>query len=86
MKAILFTQEDTDGFNELQERIHLHMISKVGVDGFKYSATKWADTQEAHIHEEQLCMPIDDAEPRYSYIIEVLTQEEIDSIQDINLE
>ena len=31
-------------------------------------------------------MPIDDAEPRYSYIMEVLTQEEKDSIQDINLE
>ena len=86
MKAILFTQEDTAGFNALQERIHLHMISKIGEDGFKYSATKWADTQEAHIHEEQLCMPIDVAEPRYSYILEVLTQEEIDSIQDINLE
>lgn len=86
MKAILFTQEDTAGFNELQERIHLHLLSKVGVDGFKYSATKWADAQEAYIHEEQLCLPIDEREPRYSYIIEVLTQEEIDSIQDINLE
>jgi len=86
MKAILFTQEDTDGFNELQERIHLHMISKVGVDGFKYSATKWADVEEAYVYEDQLCMAIDDAEPRYSYILEVLTQEEIDSIQDINLE
>jgi len=86
MKAILFTQEDTTGFNALQEKIHLHMISKIGVDGFKYSATKWADTQEANIHEEQLCMAIDETEPRYSHILEVLTQEEIDSIQDINLE
>ena len=86
MKAILFTQEDTDGFNALQERIHLHMISKIGVDGFHYSADCWADTQEANIHEEQLCMAIDETEPRYSYILEVLTQEEKDSIQDINLE
>jgi len=86
MKAILFTQEDTDGFNALQERIHLHMISKIGVDGFHYSADNWARVDDAYIHEEQLCMPIDDAEPRYSYILEVLTQEEIDSIQDINLE
>jgi hypothetical protein len=85
MKAILFTQEDTAGFNALQERIHLHMISKIGVDGFKYSATKWADVQEAYIHEEQFCMAIDETEPRYSYILEVLTQQEIDSIQDINL-
>jgi len=86
MKAILFKQEDTSGFNELQERIHLHMISKIGVDGFKYSATKWADVQEAHINEDHLCMPIDESEPRYNYILEALTQEEIDSIQDINLE
>jgi len=86
MKAILFTQEDIAGFNELQERIHLHMISKIGVDGFKYSATKWADAATAYVYEDQLCMAIDDSEPRYSYIIEVLTQEEIDSIQDINLE
>jgi len=86
MKAILFTQEDTAGFNELQERIHLHMISKIGVDGFKYSATKWADTQEAYIHEDQFCMAIDEREPRHNYILEVLTQQEIDSIQDINLE
>ena len=86
MKAILFTQEDTDGFNALQERIHLHLLSKVGVDGFHYSADCWADVQEAHIHEDQFCMLIDEAEPRYSYILEVLTQQEIDSIQDINLE
>ena len=85
MKAILFTQEDIDGFNALQERIHLHMISKIGVDGFKYSATKWADVQEANIHEEQLCMPIDEKEPRYTYILESLTQEEKNLIEDINI-
>lgn len=87
MKAILFTQEDTDGFNSLQERIHLHLLSKAGVDGFKYSATKWADFQEAYIYEEKLCMPIVEIPTqRHSCIMEVLTQEEIDSIQDINLE
>jgi len=86
MKAILFTQENTDGFNALQERIHLHMISKIGVDGFSYSANCWASYSEAYVYEDQLCMPIDDAEPRYSYILEALTQEEKDSIQDINLE
>jgi hypothetical protein len=86
MKAILFTQEDTAGFNALQERIHLHMISKNGVDGYKYSASCWARIDDTHIHEENLCMPIDESEPRYSYILEALTQEEIDSIQDINLE
>ena len=86
MKAILFTQEDTASYNALQEKIHLHLLSKVGVDGFKYSADCWARIDDAYIHEEQLCMPIDELEPRYSYILEALTQEEIDSIQDINLE
>jgi len=86
MKAILFTQDDTAGFDALEQKIHLHLISKVGVDGFKYSANKWAELSEAIVHEEKLCMPIDEAEPRYGYILEALTQEEIDSIQDINLE
>ena len=85
MKAILFTQEDTAGFNVLQEKIHLHMISKIGVDGFKYSADCWARIDDAHIHEDKLCMPIDESEPRYNYIMEVLTQEEKDSIVDIEI-
>jgi len=87
MKAILFTQEDTSGFNALQERIHLHLISKIGVDGFKYSADCWARIDDAYIYEDQLCMPIVEIPvKRYNHILEVLTQEEIDSIQDINLE
>jgi len=84
MKAILFTQEDTAGFNELQERIHLHMISKVGVDGFHYSADCWADAATAYVYEDQLCMPIVEIpEQRYNYILEVLTQQEKDSIVDV---
>jgi hypothetical protein len=83
MKAILFTQEDTEGFDALQQKIHLHLMAK---ENHKYSASCWADSATAIVHEEQLCMPIDEAEPRYSYILEVLIQEEIDSIQDINLE
>ena len=84
MKAILFTQQDTAGFNALQERIHLHLLSKVGVDGFKYSADCWARIDDAYIYEDQLCMPVDDYEPiRYAYILEVLTQEEKDSIVDV---
>jgi len=84
MKAILFTQEDTAGFNELQERIHLHMISKVGVDGFHYSADCWADATTAYVYEDQLCMPIVEIpEQRYNYILEVLTQQEKDSIVDV---
>ena len=84
MKAILFTQEDTAGFNELQERIHLHLISKIGVDGFKYSADCWARVDDAYIYQDQLCMPVNEYEPtRYSYLLEVLTQEEKDSIVDV---
>ena len=83
MKAILFTQEDTAGFDALQQKIHLHLIAK---ENHKYSASCWADSATAIVHEEQLCMPIDESEPRYSLILEALTQEEIDSIQDINLE
>ena len=83
MKAILFTQENTEEFDALQQKIHLHLMAK---SDYKYSASCWADTESAYIHEEKLCMPIDEREPRYIYILEVLTQEEIDSIQDINLE
>ena len=84
MKVILFTQEDTDGFNELQERIHLHLLSKVGVDGFHYSADCWADAATAYVYEGQLCMPIVEIpEQRYNYILEVLTQQEKDSIVDV---
>jgi len=53
MKAILFTQEDTEWFNALQERIHLHLLSKVGVDGFKYSGVCWSDVNTAYIYENQ---------------------------------
>ncbi len=85
MKAILFTQQDTDGFDELQERIHLHLLSKVGVNGFKYSADCWASFSKALIHNDNLVMPIDESEPRYTYILESLTQEEKDLIEDINI-
>lgn len=87
MKAILFTQDDTAGFNELQDRIHLHLLSKVGVDGFKYSGVCWADVKSAYVYENQLCMPVNEYElVRYSYLLEVLTPEERDSIVDVPVE
>jgi len=87
MKAILFTQEDKDGFDELQERIHLHMFTKIGVDGFHYSADCWASVESAYVYEDQLCMPVNEYEPvRYGYLLEVLTQEEKDSIVDVPVE
>jgi hypothetical protein len=79
MKAILFTQEDTVGFNALQERIHLHMLH--------YSADCWASVESAYVYEDQLCMPVNEYEPvRYGYLLEVLTQEEKDSIVDVPVE
>jgi hypothetical protein len=87
MKAILFTQEDTVGFNALQERIHLHLLSKIGVDGFYYSGSCWADVVSAYIYEDQLCMPVNEYEPvRYGYLLEVLTQQEKDSIVDVPID
>ncbi len=87
MKVILFTQEDTAGFNELQERIHLHLLSQVGIDGFHYSANCWADVEDAFVYEDQFCMPIVEIpEQRYKYILEVLTQEEKDSIVDVTID
>jgi len=87
MKAILFTQEDTAGFNALQERIHLHLLSKIGADDFKYSGSCWASVESAYVYEDQLCMPVNEYEPvRYTYLLEVLTQEEKDSIVDVNVD
>lgn len=86
MKAILFTQEDIDGFNAIEQKIHNYLLSKVGVNGFKYSADYWADSSKASIHNNSLVMPIDESEPRYTYILESLTEEEIDLIENIEIE
>ena len=84
MKAILFTQDDTAGFEAAQEKIHNYLLSKVGENGFKYSASRWSDAA-APIHEDQLVLEIDEREPRYSLILEALDQSEIDSIVEITL-
>jgi hypothetical protein len=56
----------------------------IGVDGFHYSADCWARVDDAYIYEDQLCMEVNEYEPiRYSYLLEVLTQEEKDSIVDV---
>jgi hypothetical protein len=83
MKAILFTQEDTEGFDALQQKIHLYLIAK---ENHKYSASCWANSATAIVHEDKLCMPIDESEPRYSLILEALDQSEIDAIQEITIE
>lgn len=85
MKAILFTQEDTAGFNALQERIHEHMLTKVGVDGFHYSADDWDSVVDAYIYQDQLCLKIVEDEPRHTFIMQVLTQAEKDSIVDVDI-
>ena len=85
MKAILFTQENTVGFDAIEQKIHNYLLTKVGVNGFKYSANCWASSSKASIYNDSLVMPIDESEPRYNYILESLTEEEIDLIEEITL-
>ena len=43
--------------------------------------------QQLYVYEDQLCMPVNEYEPvRYGYLLEVLTQEEKDSIVDVPVE
>lgn len=84
MKAILFAQEDTAAFEAAQEKIHNYLVSQVGVNGFKYSASRWSEPT-APIHEDQLVLEIDEREPRYSLILEALDQDEIDAIVEIEI-
>ena len=85
MKGILFTQEDTSGFDAIEQKIHIYLLTKVGENGFKYSADCWSESSSALIHEDSLVMPIDESEPRYTYILESLTEEEINLIEEITL-
>ena len=84
MKAILFALEDTAGFEAAELKIHNYLVSQVGVNGFKYSASRWS-TPETPVHEDQLVLEIDEREPRYSLILAALDQSEIDAIEDITL-
>ena len=83
MKAILFTQENE--FNSLENRIHLYLQSKNGLNSFIYSANHWSNYNDAPIYEGESVLVIDENEPRYSLILECLTQVEIDSIVDIEI-
>ncbi len=87
MKAILFTQEDTLAYDALQEKIHLHLVSRNGINDFKYSASEWANSSKANVYEEKLIMPIGDANsPRYVLILQALSQNQINSIVEIEAE
>jgi hypothetical protein len=86
MKVIKFDTTDTAGFDALQQKIHNHLTSKDGVDGFKYSATKWADSTDAptNTDEGKMALVIEcTSESRYSLILEVLTDAEKATIVDI---
>lgn len=85
MKVIKFDTTDTAGFDALQQKIHDHLTSKNGVDGFKYSATKWADSADApaNTDEGKIALTIDEAEPRYSLILESLSDAEKAAIVDV---
>lgn len=85
MKVIKFDTTDTAGFDALQQKIHDHLTSKNGVDGFKYSATKWADSADApaNTDEGKIALTIDESEPRYSLILESLSDAEKAAIVDV---
>ncbi len=85
MKVIKFDTTDTAGFDALQQKIHDHLTSKDGVDGFKYSATKWADSADApsNTDEGKMALVIDEAEPRSTLILEALTDAEKATIVDV---
>jgi len=85
MKVIKFDTTDTAGFDALQQKIHDHLTSKHGVDGFKYSATKWADSADAptNTDEGKMALVIDEAEPRNTLILEALTDAEKATIVDV---
>jgi hypothetical protein len=85
MKVIKFDTTDTAGFDALQQKIHDHLTSKNGVDGFKYSATKWADSADApaNTDEGKMALVIDESEPRNTLILAALTHAEKASIVDV---
>ncbi len=85
MKVIKFDTTDTAGFDALQQKIHDHLTSKHGVDGFKYSATKWADSADAptNTDEGKMALVIDEAEPRNTLILDALTDAEKATIVDV---
>ena len=85
MKIIKFDTTDTAGFDALQQKIHDHLTSKHGVDGFKYSATKWADSADAPVNtdEGKMALVIDESEPRNTLILEALTDAEKATIVDV---
>jgi len=85
MKVIKFDTTDTAGFDALQQKIHDHLTSKHGVDGFKYSATKWADSADApsNTDEGKMALVIDETEPRNTLILDALSDAEKATIVDV---
>ena len=87
MKIIKFDTTDTAGFDALQQKIHNHLTSKNGVNGFKYSATKWADSADApaNTDEGKMALVIEcTSQNRYSLILDALTDAEKATIVDVD--
>ena len=87
MKVIKFDTTDTAGFDALQQKIHDHLISKHGVDGFKYSATKWADSTDApaNTDEDKIALVIEcTSQSRYTLILAALSDAEKATIVDVS--
>lgn len=87
MKIIKLNIGDEAGFNALSEKVHNYLVSKIGVNGFKYSATTWALYSEAltNVDEGKIAFPIDDKKPRYNLILESLSVAEIAMIEDVDI-
>jgi hypothetical protein len=86
MKVIKFDTTDTAAFDALQQKIHDHLTSKNGVNGFKYSATKWADSADApaNTDEDKIALVIEcTSQTRYSLILDALTDAEKATIVDV---
>lgn len=83
MKVIKFSIDDRQGFEDLQLKIHNYLLSNLQ----RYSADKYADFDQSIIfeNENKIALIIDDNPKRYTLILEALTQEEKDSIQEINI-
>jgi len=85
MKAIKFLNTNREGYDALQSKIHNYLLSKNGINGFRYSASKYADFDRALSYQNEVALLIDENIKRYPLILECLTQAEIDSIVDVDI-
>jgi hypothetical protein len=85
MKLIKFNIADTAGADILVNKIHSHLLTKHGVNGYIYTASRWENVSELRKDtvEGKIGVQIDSTYPSYDYIVECLTQDEINSIETV---